>query len=99
MERTEKLEKNTIEITTLPITDKFLRQKRLIQKRGELALIEDGNSFQHLGYFSLLRDMGYRGGHYHKRKVENFYIISGRVRVELYDLELKKKSESTSTSS
>ena len=72
-----------IETELLPITDEFRRQKRLIQPRGELALIEDGESFEHLGYFSLLAGQGYRGGHYHQRKTERFYVISGRLRIEL----------------
>jgi len=83
-----------IEIETLPITDKFMRQKRLIQDRGELALIEDGTQFQRLGYFSLKKGKGYyRGGHYHRRKVEHFYMVSGRIRVHLVDLKTGKKSE------
>ena len=77
-----------IEIKELPVTDEFLRQKRLIQERGELALIEDGRPFRHLGYFSLKKGKGYyRGGHYHQRKVEHFYILHGRIRVSLVDLE------------
>jgi hypothetical protein len=76
-----------IQIKTLPITEQFMRQKRLIQDRGELALIEDGTEFQHLGYFSLRKGKGYyRGGHYHRRKVEHFYMVSGRIRVQLVDL-------------
>jgi dTDP-4-dehydrorhamnose 3,5-epimerase-like enzyme len=81
-------------VEDLPITDKFLPQKRLIQGRGELALIEDGKSFQHLGYFSLKRGRGYyRGGHYHLKKAEHFYIVSGKLRVELVDLESGERSE------
>ena len=83
-----------IQIEELPVTDEFARQKRLIQDRGELALIEDGKPFQHLGYFSLKKGKGYyRGGHYHQRKVEHFYIISGRICVKLVDLDTGKKSE------
>lgn len=83
-----------IHIEELPITDKFMRQKRLVQERGELALIEDGMSFQHLGYFSLKKGKGYyRGGHFHRHKVEHFYIISGRIRVQLVDLDTGKRSE------
>jgi hypothetical protein len=42
-----------IQIKELPITDEFIQQKRIIDERGELALIEDANPFHHLGYFSL----------------------------------------------
>lgn len=83
-----------IHVEELPITDKFMRQKRLVQERGELALIEDGMSFQHLGYFSLKKGKGYyRGGHFHRHKVEHFYIISGRIRVQFVDLDTGKRSE------
>lgn len=82
-----------INIIKLPITDKFLRQKRLIQDRGELALIEDGMSIQHLGYFSLLAGKGYRGGHYHKIKTEHFYVISGHLLVELLDVETNESDQ------
>jgi len=76
-----------IQLTELPITDQFLRQKRLIQERGELALIEDGMTIQHLGYFSLLAGNGCRGGHYHKIKTEHFYVISGHILIDLVDVE------------
>ena len=82
-----------IQIQTLPVTERFMRQKRLIQDRAELALIEDGKPFQHLGYFSLKKGKGYyRGGHYHRNKVEHFYVVRGKIRVQLVDMDTKKKS-------
>jgi dTDP-4-dehydrorhamnose 3,5-epimerase-like enzyme len=82
-----------LEIERLPVTDSFIRRKRLIQERGELALIEDGRSFRHLGYFSIKKGAGlYRGGHYHLGKVEHFYIVSGRILVRMVDLETGAKS-------
>jgi dTDP-4-dehydrorhamnose 3,5-epimerase-like enzyme len=82
-----------IQIQTLPVTERFMRQKRLIQDRGELALIEDGKPFQHLGYFSLKKGKGYyRGGHYHRSKVEHFYVVRGKIKVCLVDLDSKTKS-------
>jgi len=80
-----------IERTELPITDAFLREKRLQQERGELALIEDGLAFHHLAYFSLLAGMGYRGGHYHARKTERFYVISGVLQIELVAIDCAKQ--------
>jgi L-fuculose-phosphate aldolase len=85
-------EKITIE--DLPVTDLFLRRKRLIQERGELALIEDGVSIRHLGYFSLKKGKEYfRGGHFHENKIERFYIIGGRLRLEFIDLEAGTRGE------
>lgn len=83
-----------IQIEELPVTDEFVRQKRLIQDRGELALIEDGKPFQHLGYFSLKKGKGYyRGGHYHRKKVEHFYVVSGRILVRFVDLDSGERSQ------
>lgn len=87
---------NMIEIEDLPISAEFLREKRLIQERGELALIEDGKTFKHLGYFSLKKGLQYfRGGHYHKKKIECFYIISGELLVQLVDVESMERREIT----
>jgi hypothetical protein len=53
-----------IKIAELPVTAQFLREKRLLQDRGELALIADGQPFKHLGYFSLNPgDSRFRDGH------------------------------------
>lgn len=83
-----------IQITTLPITDTFTQQRRLLQDRGELALIEDGTPFRHLGYFSLRPGSGfYRGGHYHLRKTEFFYVVGGRAHIRLVDLDTGQRSE------
>jgi mannose-6-phosphate isomerase-like protein (cupin superfamily) len=72
-------------IETLPVTRAFRRQKRLVEDRGELALIEDGLTIHHLGYFSLLPEKGFRGGHAHGRKTEHFYVVSGILLLELVD--------------
>jgi dTDP-4-dehydrorhamnose 3,5-epimerase-like enzyme len=81
-----------LQIRDLPITDQFRRRKRLIQERGELALIEDGAAFQHLGYFSLKAGPDwFRGGHYHERKKEHFYIIAGKLRVQLVDMDTREE--------
>ena len=86
--------KPKIKIDELPITESYLPQKRLIQPRGELALIEDGMCFKHLGYFSLKRGRRfYRGGHYHREKVEHFYVISGKLFVQMVDLDTGEKSK------
>ena len=82
-----------IKIDELPVTADFLREKRLLQDRGELALIADGQPFKHLGYFSLKPGNNYfRGGHYHKMKTEHFYVISGELEVSLVDLETHEKT-------
>ena len=82
-----------IRIDELPVTKEFLREKRLLQDRGELALISDGQPFKHLGYFSLKSGDGhFRGGHYHKVKTEHFYVISGELEISLLDLDTNEKT-------
>lgn len=84
-----------IKIEELPVTTEFLREKRLLQDRGELALIVDrGEAFHHLGYFSIKPGEGYfRGGHYHRKKTEHFYIISGKIEVSLVDIETGERDK------
>ena len=85
-----------IRIQDLPISREFHRQRRIIEPRGELALIEDGMNFRHLGYFSLRKGEGlFRGGHYHLKKQEHFYVVSGKIRVQMVDLETREHSETT----
>lgn len=60
------------------VTMERLPFRRIIQDRGELALIEDGDVFNHLACFTLKPGPGlFRGGHVHQAKVEHFYVLSG----------------------
>jgi len=62
-----------------PATMERLPFRRIIQERGELALIEDGETFNHLACFTLKPGPDFfRGGHVHLAKVEHFYILSGK---------------------
>jgi mannose-6-phosphate isomerase-like protein (cupin superfamily) len=80
-------------VEPLPIIDEPMPIRRLIQPRGELALIEDGREFRHLGYFSIRKGEGYfRGGHYHLEKIEYLYIIEGRVLLSFVDLDSNETS-------
>jgi len=79
---------NKYVIESLPITSKFLKEKRYIEERGELVLLSDGEEIKHITYFSLNPDRKYfRGGHFHKKKIEKFYIISGKLLIELVEIE------------
>jgi len=75
-------------IETLPVTDERIPVRRIIQPRGELALIEDGRQFRHLSYFTLKKGKEFfRGGHYHLQKLEHCYIAEGRLRITYIDLD------------
>ena len=78
-------------VEELPITVEFLKEKRLIEGRGELVLLADGEEIRHITYFSLQPGKGfYRGGHYHKKKKEKFYVLSGSARILLEDIETRE---------
>lgn len=82
-----------IRIETLPITKAFLREKRCIEDRGELVLLSDGEEVRHITYFSLNPGkLFFRGGHYHRNKVETLYVISGKLRVYIIDVHTKEKN-------
>jgi len=77
-----------IKIETLPVTKDFLREKRLMEERGELVLLADGEEIRHITFFTLNPGPGFfRGGHYHRNKTEKFYVVSGRLRILLKDVE------------
>ncbi|MEN6441799.1 MAG: hypothetical protein ABFD97_24820 [Syntrophobacter sp.] len=82
-----------IVIETIPITSEQIPIRRIIQPRGELALIEDGRSFRHLAYFSVNKGEGFfRGGHFHLEKVEYLYLISGRLSLKFVDIDSGESS-------
>jgi dTDP-4-dehydrorhamnose 3,5-epimerase-like enzyme len=84
---------NKFQFETLPVTKAFLREKRLIQDRGELVLLSDGEEIRHLTFFTLNPGNGYfRGGHYHRKKTEKFYLVSGKMRLLLVDVETEESA-------
>ncbi len=81
-------------IEPLLITDEQIPIRRILQPRGELAIIEDGKAFKHLAYFTIFMDKDYfRGGHYHLKKLEHLYLIEGRLAVATVDLDTRESSE------
>ncbi len=81
-----------VKVDELPVTEEFMKEKRVIEDRGELALISDGKIFRHLAYFSLKPGKGFfRGGHYHLKKIEHIYVISGKLKITFVDLDTNKK--------
>lgn len=81
-----------IVISELPVTGECVPERRLIQERGELALIVDGSPLRHLAYFSLIPGPYFRGGHYHRAKTEFFYVVRGRARLFTHDLDSGEKA-------
>nr|HID57668.1 hypothetical protein [Desulfobacterales bacterium] len=76
--------KDKFTIETFPITKKFVREKRLLEDRGELVLLADGEQIKHITFFTLNPGPNFFwGGHFHKQKIEKVYVISGKLRMFL----------------
>jgi dTDP-4-dehydrorhamnose 3,5-epimerase-like enzyme len=84
--------KDKFKIEIFPITKDFLREKRYIDERGELVLLADGEEIRHITFFTLKPGKTFfRGGHYHKKKTEKFYVISGKLNIHVVDVDTKEK--------
>jgi dTDP-4-dehydrorhamnose 3,5-epimerase-like enzyme len=66
--------------------------KRWSEEKGEFVQISYREDIGHLAFFELKK--GYvRGNHYHEKKEEVFYIISGKVRALFVDIDSSEKEE------
>ena len=84
--------KDKFKIETFPITKDFLREKRYVEERGELVLLADGDEIRHITFFTLKPgETFFRGGHFHKKKTEKFYVVSGRLNILIVDVHTKEK--------
>jgi dTDP-4-dehydrorhamnose 3,5-epimerase-like enzyme len=76
----------------LPCTREGTGAKRWIEERGEFVQISYLEEIRHLALFEIKRGFS-RGGHYHERKEEIFYIASGKIEARFVDLDTKEKVE------
>ncbi len=82
--------------TTLPIFDGPPAAgapplKRLLLPQGELAQFHHGEPAMRYIAFVELRQNSVRGNHFHKRKQELIYILTGEVLLTLEDVERKTR--------
>jgi mannose-6-phosphate isomerase-like protein (cupin superfamily) len=77
-------------IDELPMAGADSDERRLISPKGEMAQILNRarESFRHLVYWDLdsKKSKQLRGNHYHLRKTERYYVISGRLELLLEDV-------------
>ena len=76
-----------VQIWQLPVTQDYKNQRRLLEPRGELTQIvnEHGLNLNHLLYLEIKAGQK-RAMHYHKVKVEWFYVIRGKADLYLKDI-------------
>jgi dTDP-4-dehydrorhamnose 3,5-epimerase-like enzyme len=76
----------------LPITRQKTGAKRWTEERGEFVQVSYHEEIRHLAFFEIKQGFS-RGGHYHGRKEEIFYIASGKIEAKLLDLDTEEKEE------
>ena len=73
---------------SLPVRTEGDDPRRIVEQRGELVVLHPHGPVYDPLYFDVRPGEGlYRGSHYHKKKTENFYIISGACRLRILDLD------------
>jgi mannose-6-phosphate isomerase-like protein (cupin superfamily) len=82
---------NKIAVEILPREGNDNAERIIFSPKGEMAQIHNrkDEAFRHLVYWDLdsTRTGQERGHHYHNRKVEHFYVLSGEVELFSKDLE------------
>lgn len=81
-----------IRVTPLPCSAEQKGPRRIIEPRGELAVLHPSGAVYNPAYFDIRPGQGnIRGRHYHKSKTEIFYVIAGSCRLTHLDLETREK--------
>jgi mannose-6-phosphate isomerase-like protein (cupin superfamily) len=77
-------------VEELPLGGADAGERRLVSAKGEMAQILNRaeESFRHLVYWDLEspKSRQVRGNHYHLRKTERYYVISGELELILKDI-------------
>jgi dTDP-4-dehydrorhamnose 3,5-epimerase-like enzyme len=81
-----------VHVEMLPHTKDVDGAKRWEEARGEFAQICYDEEARHIAFFTVRRGFS-RGSHYHERKEEIFYVVSGRIRAVFVDHDTKEREE------
>lgn len=82
--------KKLLYFKTLTSSPDYQDERRIIEERGELAQIENGEWFRHLVFIDIKKGF-FRGKHYHLKRKESFYVISGAVKLVFEHIETKER--------
>jgi len=78
-------------IEDLPVEGGNNLERRIFSEKGEMVQIlnRPNEAFKHLVYWELdsTKSGQERGHHYHERKIEHYYVITGELELSLKDLE------------
>jgi mannose-6-phosphate isomerase-like protein (cupin superfamily) len=79
-------------IEKLPETKEIDGAKRWEDAKGEFVQISYREDIGHVAFFELRKGQ-FRGNHYHEKKEEVFYIISGSIRAIFTDIDSSEREE------
>ena len=83
MENTKEYLKRKIRVASLPTSETYQLERRIINDQGEMAqiLCSETAKVKHILYWDLRNQSGKntRGAHYHAKKIENSYVIKGKL--------------------
>src|SRR5271157_4357776 len=76
----------------LPETSQIDGAKRWDDEKGEFAQICYQEEARHIAFFRIKPGF-WRGKHYHEKKDEVFYVVSGRMRAVFVDIDSGRREE------
>lgn len=83
-------------IEKLPETKEIDGAKRWVDVKGEFAQVSYHEDIGHVAFFELKKGQ-FRGNHYHEKKEEVFYIVTGKIRAVFVDLDTSEREEQVLT--
>ncbi|MER7444891.1 cupin domain-containing protein [Micromonospora avicenniae] len=87
----DKVQVRRLPVISLPVPD---GGGRIQSPAGEFARVVNGGTYRYLAYLEFRPEAGKpRGNHYHERRTETLYVISGRLRAVYQDLESGERAE------
>src|SRR5512139_1487435 len=89
-EGVRRMKKVTVE--RLPETKAGLGVKRWTEERGEFTQISYREEIRHLALFEIRKGFS-RGGHFHAKKEEVFYVVGGKIKARFWDLDSGEKED------
>ena len=79
-------------IEKLPHSKEILGAKRWEEERGEFVQISYKEEMRHLAIFEVRKGFS-RGNHYHEKKEEIFYVVKGKIKALLVDMDTLQEEE------
>lgn len=79
-------------IEKVPQSEEIIGAKRWEEERGEFVQISYQEEIRHLAIFEIRKEFS-RGNHYHEKKEEIFYVVSGKMRALFADMDSLQREE------